>query len=575
MPKRSTTIPRTLFAAVALIVIGQGLGTSKRAQTPASFVFRNGVVYTADNLRTVASAVAVQGNTIIAVGDEAAVEPFITTATRVIDLEGKLLVPGLIDAHIHAAAGAIDTSKCSFKDAELTLEQMKPVVDACLKANPAPNDKWFEAVNLNPAGFEANASDIDKLISSRPAVLIGSDGHTAWLNTKALKLAKITSATKDPAGGKVVRDARGNPTGKLIDAAFGLVGALIPQPTTAEAAAALLKSLPKLSEAGLTAFRDPAIGQQNQAVYEKVVAGGARSVRIAGSLMLGDMTLSGEKLVAQATAFIKKHPGGAAWLKVDQVKVFVDGVIEAPTWTAAMLEPYLDQNGKPTKNRGELYVNPTLFKQQVLALHKAGFSIHAHAIGDRAVRVSLDAFEYARKNGGPTGLPNQIVHLQVIDPYDFKRFKANNVIAGFQPFWAIRENYTVEALEPFMGAARYKNVYPLKSIADTGAILAGGSDWPVTSFNPFEAMQRAVTRKDTANAKPLGADQAITVQQALDMYTRGAAASLPFKGLGQIVVGNKADLALLSQNILQVDPNLIEKTVSQLTMVDGKIIFER
>ncbi len=568
-------MPRLLLVAVALIVVGQGFGASKRVQAPASFVFRNGIVYTADNAQTMASAVAVQGNTIVAVGDEADVEPFIASTTRVIDLKGRLLVPGLIDAHIHAAGGATSVDKCTFNDAKLTLKQMKPIVDACLKDNPAPSSKWFEVVNVNPAGLEANVKDIDKLISSRPAVLIGSDGHTGWVNSKALLLTKITAATKDPAGGKIVRDAQGKPTGKLIDAALGFVAVLIPQPSTSEGATALLKLLPRFTSLGLTAIRDPAVAEENQVVYEKIMAGGARNLRIAGSFVLRDMSLTGEKLAAEVTSFVKKHPARADWLKVDQVKVFADGVIEAPTWTAAMLEPYLDQNGKPTKNRGELYVNPTLFKQQALALQKAGFSLHVHAIGDRAVRTALDAFEYARKNGGPSGLPNQIVHLQVIDPKDFFRFKANNVIAGFQADWAFRDNYTVEALEPFMGATRYKNVYPIKAIADTGAILAGGSDWSVSTFNPFEAMQRAVTRKDTANATPLGADQAITVQQALNMYTRGAAASLPFKGLGQIVVGNKADLALLSQNILEVDPNLIEKTVSQLTMVDGKIIFER
>jgi predicted amidohydrolase YtcJ len=571
----AVVLPRVLIVSVVVLAMVQGIGTSKRAQTPASFVLQNGIIYTADDTRTMASAVAIQGNKIVAIGEEADVEPFITEATRVIDLNGKLLVPGLIDAHNHAVAGGINAAKCSLNDVLLTVQQMKPIIDACLKENPISSDKWFEVVSLNPSGFQATAKEFDLLVSDRPAVFRGSDGHVIWVNTKGLIRAKITAKTKDPVGGKIERDAQGNPTGKLIDSAAGFVNTIIPRESAAEMAVALKKVFKQFNNVGITAIRDPAINDLNQAVYEKLVADGSRTVRVAGSVGLLDMSLTPEQLVKSTGAFVKKYPGRADWLKLDQVKVFSDGVIEAPTWTAAMLEPYLDKGGKVSKNRGELYLKPELFKRQALALQKAGFSIHVHAVGDRAVRTALDAFEYARKNGGPAGLPNQIVHLQVIDPYDFKRFAANRVIAGFQATWAIRESYTVEALEPFIGSNRYKFVYPLKSIVEAGAVVAGGSDWPVTTFNPFVAIQRAVTRKDTSNAKPLGADQAITVEQALDMYTRGAGASLPFMGLGQIKVGNKADLVVLSQNILEVDPNTIEKTVSELTMVDGKVIFEQ
>jgi predicted amidohydrolase YtcJ len=287
---------------------------------------------------------------------------------------------------------------------------------------------------------------------------------------------------------------------------------------------------------------------------------------------LQDLTMKPTDLVAKTQAFVGKHPQIDGRLSVDQVKVFADGVIEAPTWTAAMLTPYLDKNGTPTKNRGDLYYDPELFKRQVAALEKAGFSVHVHAIGDRAVRTALDAFEYAKQVNGPLALPNQIVHLQVVDPADSARFAKNSVIAGFQADWAFREAYTVEALQPFIGPKRYAYVYPLKNVADTGAVLAGGSDWPVSTFNPFQAMQRAVTRRDAKGAQPLGGDQAITIKQALDMYTRGAAASLPYDGLGVIKVGNKADLAVLSQNILTVDPNRIENTVSQLTVLNGEVV---
>ncbi len=528
-------------------------------------------MYVADAAHTMATGVAVKDDKIIAVGSDREVNKFIGAATRVIELKGRLMVPGLIDAHVHAVAGAINASKCSLEDKELTVAEMRPTIKKCLAAQPKAG-QWLEVVSVNPSGLQATAKDIDSLVSDRPAYFAGSDGHTGWLNTAGLANANITAATKDPEGGKVERDATGKPTGKLIDAATGLVAAAIPQPTTAEQSTALSKALVEFNALGITSMRDPAVDDATMLAYEQAQRDGKLSVRVATSMLLPDLALKPAELVAQAEAFADKHRPVDGRLSVDQVKVFADGVIEAPTWTAAMLTPYLDQNGKPTTNSGDLYYDPELFKRQVAALEAAGISVHVHAIGDRAVRTALDAFEYAKGVNGDRGLPNQIVHLQVVDPADSVRFAKNNVIAGFQADWAFREAYTVEALEPFIGAKRYASVYPLKTVADTGAILAGGSDWPVSTFNPFQAMQRAVTRRDTKDAKPLGANQAITIRQALDMYTRGAASSLPYEGLGVIAVGNQADLAVLSQNILTVDPSQIENTVSQLTVLDGKVV---
>lgn len=544
------------------------------AEVPASFVLRGGKVYTADGERSIAQAVAVRGDTIVAVGDDASMSPFIGPDTRVVELNGRLVVPGLIDSHIHAVMGANDVAKCSFEDQVLTPSQMKPIIAACVADRPAEPGTWFQVVSVNPAGLDLTATDLDAIVGDRPMLLSGADGHTAWLNTAGLKAAAITKDTKDPKGGKIERDATGNPTGKLIDAATGLASAAIPQPTVEQQGKDLQASVADFNAAGITSIRDPYVYEPVHQVYEKALADGL-NVRVAESFYLDDMSKSPKELVAAWQDFAAKHPGQPDRLVLDQAKVFADGVIEAPTWTAAMKEPYLDKGGKPTKNRGELYYSPKLFNSQVAALDKAGISVHIHAIGDRAISTALDAFEYARQQNGDTGLPHQIVHAQVIEPEDFGRFKANNVIADFQGDWTFRESYTVEALQPYMGPERYTHVYPVKSIYDTGALVIGGSDWNVSTFNPFEAIQRLVTRRDTKDAEPLGADEAITAQQALDMYTVNAAKALPFKGIGTIEVGSRADIAVLSQDILTIDPNEIEKTVSELTLLDGNAVHDR
>jgi predicted amidohydrolase YtcJ len=536
-------------------------------------VLRNGVIWTGVDGATV-TAMAISGEKITAIGTDAEIDAVVGDNTEVVDLAGRLVVPGLVDAHVHVVGGAAESSKCTLEDQLLTLAEMAPIVAGCLDSQQGSADEWFHVVSVNPAGLEATSIDIDTLVSDRPAFFTSADGHVAWLNSAGLAAAGIGPTTPDPENGEVERDAAGNPTGRLLDEAIGLVSSLIPQPTPAEYAAATAKSLEGFSALGITAFRDPSVNGDIFEVYQSLLTDDALPVRIATSYTLQDMTLSPDELVADVEEFIDANPGSPGRLVTDQVKVFADGVIEAPTWTAALLQPYLDEQGEPTANSGELYYDPATFPDQVAALHRAGISLHVHAVGDRAVQTALDAFEYASENDGGVDLPDQIVHLQLIDPSDYSRFADNDVIAGFQADWALLDEYTVEALEPFLDTERYARVYPLRSVADTGATLAGGSDWPVSTFNPFEAMQRAVTRRDVLSAEPLGADQALTVEQALAMYTSGSGASIPFPGLGVIAPGNPADFAVLSQNILEIDPYEIENTVSEMTVVGGKVVYE-
>jgi predicted amidohydrolase YtcJ len=266
-----------------------------------------------------------------------------------------------------------------------------------------------------------------------------------------------------------------------------------------------------------------------------------------------------------------RHPD---FLHSGVVKVFADGVMEFPAQTAAMLSPYLDAEGKPTNAVGELYFDPERFARFVTKLDAAGLAVHVHAIGDRAVRASLDAFEAARKANGDRDNRHQIAHLQLVDPADFPRFKELGVIADMQLEWAKREPATEGPLEPYLGPERYRYLYPAGSLHKAGATIIGGSDWDVSSFNPFRAFQTAVTRTGAKGQRPLNLDERIPLQTAIDAYTINAAFAMKQDATtGSLEVGKRADLVVLDRDILTIDPETIADTKPVATYLDGKLVY--
>jgi len=540
----------------------------------ADVVLRNGKIYTADPARSFQQSIAFTGNSIVAVGDDDEVTPLIGPATKVVDLGGKLVLPGLIDTHTHLIGGAINGTKCSLADVKPTLEALKPVIQECLARKPGDADNWFEAVQLDNYGFEATARDLDSIEETRPIVLAGNDGHTAWVNSRALDLLRITARTPDPEGGKIGRDPSGAPTGLLVDGALELIEGKFPSPSVEQQASLTDAELKKMSADGITSLMDTCVESTEQDVWRSLYKNGKLDMRVRMTICVDDPNDDREETVARLVATSKEGDVDPNFLRAGVLKVFADGVMEYPAQTAALLRPYCDADGKPTKSVGELYFDPERFARLVQKLDAAGIALHVHAIGDRAVRTTLDAFAAARAANGERDNRHQIAHLQLVDPADFPRFKELGVIADFQLLWARREPATEGPLEPYLGPDRYRYLYPAGSLHAAGAMIVGGSDWDVSSYNPFRAFQTAVTRTGGKGQKPLNIDERLPLTTAVDAYTINAAFAMKQDATtGSLEVGKRADLVVLDRDIFSVDPYTIADTIVIATYLDGRLVY--
>lgn len=547
------------------------------AGDPADLVLQGGKVYSADPARSIRSAFAVRGNLIAAVGDDEAMKPLIGPQTRIIDLGGKFVMPGLIDAHSHPVIGAVNAAKCSLAGVKPTLADITPVIRKCLSERPGGPDAWLEVVQLYNYGFDASARDIDTVEAIRPLAIVGNDGHTMWMNSRALEVAGITATTPDPPGGRILRDADGALTGVLTDAALLAPSKLFPVPTIDEMADLLEKALKGMSAAGLTAVTDADVTPVEFAVWEKLYREGRLKLRVRGADLIEDPNDDSDAAVAKIVAESRERSLDPAWLRSDSVKVFADGVLEFPAQTAAVLEPYLDADGRPTAATGDLYFQQTPFNSLVGKLDKAGLTVHIHAIGDRAVRASLDAFEAARHANGPRDNRHQIAHLQLVDPADFPRFAELGVIANVQLEWGKSDASNTGPLEPYLGPERYRYLYPYGSLRAAGALVAAGSDWDISPYNPFIAMEVGATRRDRGKeTRILGSEEHLSVADMLAAYTINAAAAMRMDDIiGSIEPGKRADFVILDRDPLAVDPATLRDTKVLATYVDGTVVYER
>ncbi len=543
-------------------------------QGKADVVLRNGKIYTADPSRSIKQAIAFSGNTILAVGDDGDMEPLIGPATKVVDLKGKLVLPGMIDTHIHPIIGAVDNAKCSLTGVKATMEALKPVIQACLAKDTGGAAEWFEAAQLDNYGFEATAKDLDTIEAKRPIALEGNDGHTVWVNSRGLELLGVTAETPDPRGGKISRDSSGAPTGSFADSAAIFVADKIPAPSVEEQAALTAAELKKMSAYGITSLMDAYVTPTEAKVWRLLYGSGKLPMRVRMAIYVADPNDDSDEAVSRLVAASKAGDVDPDFLRSGVVKVFADGVMEYPAQTAALLSPYLGADGKPTGKKGELYFDPQRFAWLVQKLDAAGLAVHIHAIGDYAVRASLDAFAAARKANGDRDNRHQIAHLQLVDPADFSRFKELGVIADMQLEWAKREPATEGPLEPYLGPERYRYLYPAGSLHKAGATIIGGSDWDISSYNPFRAFQTAVTRAGGAGQPPLNIDERIPLTTAIDAYTVNAAYAMKQdKTTGSLEAGKRADLVVLDRDILSVDPNSIQDTKVLATYLDGRLVY--
>jgi predicted amidohydrolase YtcJ len=564
---------------VGRCVLGSGLAllfgfASAAVPVPADLVLLHGKIHTEDPSRSVVQALAVRGNTIVAAGTDQNIGAFIGPGTRKVDLGGRVVLPGIIDAHTHPAQSAQDLGKCSLDDKPLAPAEIKSRVAGCLKEQPGERTQWFEVTMVNPSRLTLTLADLDSMLSERPLLLEGSDGHTIWANSPALKLAGITAATQDPQGGHIERDTAGRPTGTLRDTAAEIALAAEPAASLDQEASQLDKALESMRAAGITSVQDAAVDEHWMQIYKRLYDAHRLNMRVRASFHLKNLHEPAAVLIDKAIQFRAKWAIDPDFLRADAVKIFADGVVEYPSQTASLLEPYLDAQGRSTHNRGPSYFTQDNLNRIVTAADAAGLTVHIHAIGDRAVRSALDAFADARRSNGTLDNRDQIAHLEVIDPADFPRFKELGVIANFQLLWAERDDYVENATIKYLGPRRSRYLYPARSLRDAGALIVGGSDWGVSSFDAFTAMEHAITRSEERGKPVLLPEQSLTLQDMVDAYTINAAWALKQeRTTGSLVAGKRGDFIVLDRDIFSIDPFDLHGTEVLATYLDGHEVY--
>ncbi|WP_394836340.1 amidohydrolase [Pendulispora rubella] len=574
---------RSLFrmGVVALAVGAAGLachesdGSNVKGVEPATWILRGGAVHAMDGARTVATAIAVREEQIVAVGSDALVNTYVGANTKITELHGQMVLPGFIDAHIHSAEGSRSIGKCSLVNTANRMAEIRAAVQACIAAeSPAGGvDDWFEVFGVDPSGLVMTKADLDGMLANRPMILVGVDNHTAWLNTRGLQQAGITASTPDPVGGRIQRNAQGEPTGFLNDSALFLALAAIPPATLEQRIAQEKIALKQHNALGLTSIQDALATPEVLQLYAALEGRGELTVRVRGALAskVVDVEAEYQRLAALRAQYATGHPR----LRADAVKILADGVPEYPAQTAALLHPYLDGHGQPTTNFGAHYFDPEVLRRYVRRLDADGFSVHVHAIGDAMARAALDAFAYAREKNGISDHRHQIAHLQLLDPADFSRFAALGVIANMQLLWAIPTGNTLEGLQPYIDPTSYHFMYPAASLHKAGAVLAGGSDWPISTENPLLAMENGATRTNAKTGAVLNADERVSIDDMLAAYTIHAAEALKQeRTTGSLEVGKLADMVVLDRDLTTLAPNQIHTAAVQMTILDGRIVYD-
>ena len=537
------------------------------ASLPADTVFRGGAVYTVDAARSWAEAVAIQAGKIVFVGNDAGVVPWISTQTRTIDLRGKMLLPGFHDSHVHLVGGGIELGECNLNHAT-TVEQ---VLDQVRRfAEQHPDKKWIRGGGW-PLTIEMGNPHkwlLDKIVPDRPVVLDSSDGHSIWVNSAALAIAGITKETPDPLRGRIEREPiTGEPTGTLREAACRLIVYKMPAYSHQEFVAGLRRGLSVANRFGITSIQEAQVTEQHLNAFMELDRANELTVRAVAA-----MRFDPAKDNSQLRQFVEwRARYGSKRLRATAVKIFQDGVIESRT--AALLDSYLNSG---REERGWLNIEPELLNPLAAELDQLGFQIHVHAIGDRAIRSSLDAIEFARSSNGSRNARHHIAHLQLFDPSDIARFRRLGVIANFQPLWAQADPHIMEMTIPFLGPERSRWLYPIRSVANSGAVIVGGSDWSVSSMNPLEAIQVAMTRRDAAQGPGPAwlPEETVDLPLMLASYTiNGAYLNFQESETGSIEVGKAADLVVLDRNLFECPVHEIHLAKVLLTLLDGKPVY--
>ena len=563
------TITGALAVSWALLLV---TACATSGPPPADRVLLNGAVYTVDDSRSRAEALAIRDGEIVFVGSSDSARDYIGSATRVDDLNGRMVLPGFVDSHAHVIAAGMTASACNLADIRVSDGIRKALLE-CGDDPRFRNADWVIGARWALAAFENGMPPIawlDDIFDGKPAYFVDSFGHSAWVSSRALAIAGITADTPDPDGGVIERDAStGEPNGVLRDTAMNLVAVHLPPETDQKRRDGIRAGQRETARFGITAYTEPGLNAEQAAAYKAADAAGELKARVLISLSpKGWHTAAFGDEVYDLVARREEFRGD--YVKADSVKIYMDGVIE--TNTSYMLEPY---HSGPENF-------PTFYTQEavnviVQRLDALGIQVHTHAIGDGAIRVALNAYEHAREQNGATDNRHQITHLQLIDEADIPRFGELGVAADFQSLWAYPDEYIDVAID-IVGEERVNRFYPIASVHESGGLVIGGSDWDVSSLNPLEAIEVAVTRRDPwSNAGPaLREREAVTLETMIDAYTRNGAWVMKLDDrVGSLEVGKRADLVVLDRDLFAIPASDISDVQVDLTLMDGKEVYSR
>ena len=533
-------------------------------------VFRNGSVFDGrQHLGEVGAVVVTDGRVATVLADPSDAP----RADRTVDLAGGLLAPGFVDAHVHAVQGGLERIRCDLSELR-TREEYLAEIAAYAAAHP--DRPWIAGGGWAMAAFAGGtptAADLDSVVPDRPVFLPNRDHHGAWVNTRALELAGISASTVDPPHGRIERDPDGGPAGTLHEGAMQLVARLIPDTPADEYYAGLLAGQRHLHSLGITGWQDAIVGD-----YAGMADVGPTYLRAArcGDLtadVVGALWWDREAGLEQVGSLVERRAAYShGRFRATSVKVMQDGVPE--NGTAALSTPYLDRCGHPTTNTGHSFVDPAVLREAVARLDSAGFQVHVHAIGDRGVREALDAFAESSP-----ARRHHVAHLQIVHPDDVVRFSALGVAANMQALWACLDDQMVELNLPFLGPDRGAWQYPFGALHRSGARLVAGSDWPVSTPDPIQAIHVAVNRwahgeEGPAGSEPFLPEQAIDLTTAFAAYTSGSAWVNHRDDAGVVAPGLAADLVVLDRDPFAGPPEEIGAVRAVSTWVGGTAVHE-
>ena len=543
----------------------------------ADTVFLNGAVYTLDAAQPTAAAVAIAQGRILYVGADDIARRYVGSGTRVVDLQGRTLLPGFQDSHLHPGdvpnpATALDLGGLRTR-AEI-FERIRRF------AASRPGKAWIVGTGWDEAAFlpggQPTREMLDALVPDRPVFLTNNSLHMGWANSLALTRSGVMPGAPDPPNGRIERDEAGRPTGVLQEAAMDIVRGAIPPQTTAEMADDLAAALDQLKRNGVTAFMDAASSPALVQAYLELAQADRIDQRAAICQYYDpalDDDLQASDLVSRRKAFVGTS------VDANCVKIVLDGAYGSHT--VALLQPYSDE---PEKfGHGRLFLAPDRLKRVVARLDAGGFQVHVHALGDGAARASLDALAEARRVNGARDSRHTLAHLALVDDADLPRFKALGVVANMSPLWNRGDPWETVFAPKMFGPERSAHMYLTRSLLDSGATLVWGSDWPVTGVDPLDGIETAVTRRYPGGKNPEGVEDAswipaqrVTLPEAVAAYTASGAYLLHDEAeRGTITVGKLADLVVLSRNLFATDPLAIHAIDVDMTLIGGRVVFER